>query len=173
MAADVQTRQREVTSEIEAQSRSEAELSRLIQQAEAAQRSSPRGRSADLTAGVGGCIWPTSGRVTSGFGTRWGRLHAGIDIGAPTGTPIWATKEGTVIFSGVQSGYGNVVIVSHGGGLTTLYGHQSRIAASNGQRVNQGDTIGYVGNTGRSTGPHLHFETRYGGTPRNPTSCLP
>ncbi|HSH23170.1 MAG TPA: peptidoglycan DD-metalloendopeptidase family protein [Acidimicrobiales bacterium] len=173
LAADVQTRQREVTSEIEAQSRSEAELSRLIQQAEAALRSSPRGRSADLTAGAGGCIWPTSGRVTSGFGARWGRLHAGIDIGAPTGTPIWATKEGTVIFSGVQSGYGNVVIVSHGGGLTTLYGHQSRIAASNGQRVNQGDTIGYVGNTGRSTGPHLHFETRYGSTPRNPTSCLP
>ena len=170
LAADVQTRQREVTSEIESQARSEAELTRIIQQAE---RSAGRGVGANLTPGAGGCIWPTSGRVTSGFGTRWGRLHAGIDIGAPTGTPIWATKEGTVIFSGVQSGYGNVVIVSHGGGLTTLYGHQSRIAASNGQRVGQGDTIGYVGNTGRSTGPHLHFETRYGGTPRNPRSCLP
>ena len=171
LAADVQTRQREVTSEIESQARSEAELTRIIQQAE--RSAAGRGVGADRTPGAGGCIWPTSGRVTSGFGTRWGRLHAGIDIGAPTGTPIWATKEGTVIFSGVQSGYGNVVIVSHGGGLTTLYGHQSRIAANNGQRVGQGDTIGYVGNTGRSTGPHLHFETRYGGTPRNPRSCLP
>ena len=170
LAADMQTRQREVTSEIEQQSRSEAELTRIIQQAE---RSTAGGGTADRTPGAGGCIWPTSGRVTSGFGTRWGRLHAGVDIGAPTGTPIWATKEGTVIFSGVQSGYGNVVILSHGGGLTTLYGHQSRIAASNGQRVGQGDTIGYVGNTGRSTGPHLHFETRYGGSPRNPRTCLP
>ncbi len=174
LAADVQTRQREVTSEIEEQSRSEAELSRIIQQAEAQQqRSLGRGGTANLTPGAGGCIWPTSGRVTSGFGTRWGRLHAGVDIGAPTGTPIWATKDGTVIFSGVQSGYGNVVILSHGGGLTTLYGHQSRIAASNGQRVGQGDTIGYVGSTGRSTGPHLHFETRYGSTPRDPRGCLP
>ncbi|MBW3580733.1 MAG: peptidoglycan DD-metalloendopeptidase family protein [Actinobacteria bacterium] len=174
LAADVQTRQREVTSEIEEQSRSEAELSRIIQQAEAQQqRSSGRGGTANLTPGAGGCIWPTSGRVTSGFGTRWGRLHAGVDIGAPTGTPIWATKDGTVIFSGVQSGYGNVVILSHGGGLTTLYGHQSRIAASNGQRVGQGDTIGYVGSTGRSTGPHLHFETRYGSSPRDPRGCLP
>ncbi len=173
LVADVQTRQREVTSEIDEQARSEAELNRIIQQAEAAQRSSGRSVNADLTSGAGGCIWPTSGRVTSGFGSRWGRLHAGVDIGAPTGTPIWATKDGTVIFSGVQSGYGNVVILSHGGGLTTLYGHQSRIAASNGKQVRQGETIGYVGNTGRSTGPHLHFETRYGGTPRNPTSCLP
>ncbi len=78
-----------------------------------------------------------------------------------------------MIFSGVQSGYGNVVILSHGGGLTTLYAHQSRVAASNGQRVGQGDTIGYVGSTGRSTGPHLHFETRYGSTPRDPRGCLP
>ena len=174
LAANVQTRQREVTSEIESQSRSEAELNRIIQQAEGRQRSAGRvAAAADLTPGAGGCIWPTSGRVTSGFGARWGRLHAGVDIGAPTGTPIWATKDGTVIFSGVQSGYGNVVIVSHGGGLTTLYAHQSRVAASDGQQVSQGDTIGYVGNTGRSTGPHLHFETRYGGTPRNPRSCLP
>ena len=173
LAADVQTRQREVTSEIEEQSRSEAELSRIIQQAEERQRSLTRSATANLTPGSGGCIWPTSGRVTSGFGTRWGRLHAGVDIGAPSGTPIWATKDGTVIFSGVQSGYGNVVILSHGGGLTTLYAHQSRVAASNGQRVGQGDTIGYVGSTGRSTGPHLHFETRYGSTPRDPRGCLP
>jgi murein DD-endopeptidase MepM/ murein hydrolase activator NlpD len=117
-------------------------------------------------------MWPTRGTVTSEFGNRWGRLHAGIDIAAPSGTPIFAAQSGTVIFSGVQSGYGNVVILSHGGGLTTLYGHQSRVAASNGQQVGQGDNIGFVGNTGRSTGPHLHFETRYGGSPRNPRGCL-
>ena len=90
-----------------------------------------------------------------------------------TALAAYAAQAGTVIFSGVQSGYGNVVIISHDGGLSTLYGHQSRVAASNGQAVSQGDNIGFVGNTGRSTGPHLHFETRYGGSPRNPRGCLP
>ncbi|MGI8759533.1 MAG: murein hydrolase activator EnvC family protein [Acidimicrobiales bacterium] len=190
LAADLNTRQAELTSEIEAQARSEAELTRIIQEAEAAAAAANRrrnpagnrggggsgvavGATADLTVGGGGCIWPASGRLTSGFGNRWGRLHAGVDIGAPTGTPIWAAQDGTVIFSGVQGGYGNVVIVSHAGGLTTLYAHQSRTAANNGQQVSQGETIGYVGSTGRSTGPHLHFETRYGGSPRNPMGCLP
>ena len=184
LARDLDTRQAEVTAEIEAQARSEAELTRIIEEAAARAAATAAatsrqaaavvgGAAADLTVGGGGCIWPARGRVTSGFGNRWGRLHAGVDIGAPNGTPIWAAKTGTVIFSGVQSGYGNVVILSHGGGLTTLYGHQSRIAATNGQQVGQGDTIGYVGSTGRSTGPHLHFETRYGGSPRDPRGCLP
>lgn len=182
LVADLDTRQSEVTAEIEAQEASEAELSRIIAEAEArAATRSVRGGSASsgaagpsgaLSVGGGGCMWPASGTVTSEFGNRWGRLHAGIDIAASTGTPIYAAQAGTVIFSGVQSGYGNVVILSHGGGLTTLYAHQSRVAASNGQSVGQGDNIGYVGNTGRSTGPHLHFETRYGGSPRNPRGCL-
>lgn len=182
LVADLDTRQSEVAAEIEAQEASEAELSRIIAEAEAraatrSVRGGPAssgaaGPSAALSVGGGGCMWPASGTVTSEFGNRWGRLHAGIDIAAPTGTPIYAAQGGTVIFSGVQSGYGNVVVLSHGGGLTTLYAHQSRVAASNGQSVGQGDNIGYVGNTGRSTGPHLHFETRYGGSPRNPRGCL-
>jgi murein DD-endopeptidase MepM/ murein hydrolase activator NlpD len=78
-----------------------------------------------------------------------------------------------VIFSGQQNGYGNVVIIDHGGGFTTLYGHQSRLAAREGQTLPRGGLVGYVGSTGHSTGPHLHFETRYGGSPRNPRLCLP
>ena len=117
-------------------------------------------------------MWPARGTVTSEYGSRWGRLHAGIDIAGPTGTPIWAAKAGSVVVAGTQSGYGNTVVIDHGGDMTTLYAHQSRLAVSSGQSVSQGQVIGYIGSTGRSTGPHLHFETRYGGSPRNPRGCL-
>jgi murein DD-endopeptidase MepM/ murein hydrolase activator NlpD len=100
-------------------------------------------------------------------------LHAGIDIAAPTGTPIHAAKAGRVIFAGTMNGYGNAIIVDHGGGFSTLYAHQSRLGSSKGQSVGQGQVIGYVGSTGHSTGPHLHFETRFGGSPRNPRPYLP
>ena len=120
-----------------------------------------------------GLQWPIRARLTSGFGRRWGRLHAGIDLAAPKGTPIRAAKAGTVAFAGRMSGYGNVVIIQHGGGLSTLYAHQSRIGSRQGQRVSQGQTIGYVGSTGRSTGNHLHFETRVNGRPHNPRNYLP
>jgi murein DD-endopeptidase MepM/ murein hydrolase activator NlpD len=119
-----------------------------------------------------GLVWPVRGRVTSGFGRRWGRLHAGIDIAAPKGTPIYAAKAGTVVFAGRMSGYGNVVIIDHGGGLSTLYGHQSRLGSRRGQRVDQGQVIGYVGSTGHSTGNHCHFETRINGRPQNPRKYL-
>ena len=119
-----------------------------------------------------GLIWPVRGPVTSGFGMRWGRMHQGIDIGAGTGTPIRAAKDGTVTFAGTMSGYGNVVIITHAGGLSTLYAHQSQLAVSGGP-VSQGQVIGYVGTTGHSTGPHLHFETRIGGTPEDPMRYLP
>lgn len=164
VAASVQARKQEVLSEIEAQAAAEASLSRIINQRT---RFGP-----DSFVSSRGCLWPTRGRTTSEFGYRWGRLHAGVDIGARTGTAIWSAKAGNVIFTGRQSGYGNVVIVDHGGGLTTLYAHQSRIKAYEGQRVRQGQTIGSVGSTGRSTGPHLHFETRYNGRARNPRTCL-
>jgi len=120
-----------------------------------------------------GLVWPVRGTLTSSFGPRWGRQHAGIDVGARTGTPIKAAKAGEVIFAGVYSGYGKCVIIDHGGGLTTLYAHQSRLATSEGARVGQGELIGYVGSTGQSTGPHLHFETRVNGTPQNPRRFLP
>ena len=120
-----------------------------------------------------GLIWPCHGPLTSPFGMRWGRMHQGQDIACGYGTAIHAAKAGTVVFAGVMSGYGNVVIIDHGGGFSTLYAHQSRMAVSQGQHVGQGDIIGYVGSTGHSTGPHLHFETRFGGTPRNPIPYLP
>ncbi|MEA3019022.1 MAG: hypothetical protein QOI47_546, partial [Actinomycetota bacterium] len=86
--------------------------------------------------------------------------------------PIGASAPGTVIFAGQQSGYGNVVIIDHGGGFSTVYAHQSRLAATDGQHLDRGGRVGYVGNTGHSTGPHLHFETRYSGSPRDPRLCL-
>ena len=120
-----------------------------------------------------GLIWPLRGPVTSPFGSRWGRMHTGIDISGGTGTPIRAAMAGTVIFAGSMGGYGNTVIVNHGGGLSTLYAHQSRLGTGNGASVGQGQVIGYVGSTGHSTGPHLHFETRVGGSPQNPMRYLP
>lgn len=116
--------------------------------------------------------WPVSGVVTSPFGTRWGRMHQGIDIGAGTGTPIHAAGSGTVFFCGVMDGYGNVALVDHGNGMVTLYAHQSQLACSVGQRVGTGQVIGYVGSTGHSTGPHLHFETRVRGVAVDPMQYL-
>jgi murein DD-endopeptidase MepM/ murein hydrolase activator NlpD len=169
LVAAVTAHQKEVLSEIDAQAKSESELTRIIN----ARAAAPAGGAGTTARNAGGCIWPARGRVSSEYGRRWGRLHAGIDIAAPTGTAIWAAKAGSVIFSGQQSGYGNVIIIDHGGGFTTLYGHQSRRIAQVGQHVSQGQLIGKVGSTGHSTGSHLHFETRYSGTPRNPRGCLP
>jgi murein DD-endopeptidase MepM/ murein hydrolase activator NlpD len=120
-----------------------------------------------------GFIWPLNGPVTSGFGYRWGRLHAGIDIGGYIGQPIVAAKAGVVIEAGSMGGYGNATIIDHGGGIATLYGHQTSISVSVGERVSQGEVIGTVGSTGYSTGPHLHFEVRVNGSPQNPMSYLP
>lgn len=113
------------------------------------------------------------GVVTSEYGPRWGSFHAGIDVGAPEGTPIAAAKGGVVISAGSLGGYGNLVVIDHGGGFSTAYAHQSRIAAREGERVGQGDIIGYVGSTGVSTGNHLHFEVRVGGSAQNPRNYLP
>jgi murein DD-endopeptidase MepM/ murein hydrolase activator NlpD len=123
-------------------------------------------------ASASGLIWPVSGPVTSPFGWRWGRMHEGIDIGVPTGTPIGAAAAGTVIYAGWMSGYGNLVVIDHGGGLATAYGHQSSIASSVGQQVAQGQAIGYVGCTGHCFGPHLHFEVRINGQPVDPLGYL-
>jgi murein DD-endopeptidase MepM/ murein hydrolase activator NlpD len=119
-----------------------------------------------------GFIWPVNGPITSPFGWRWGRMHEGIDIGAGYGTPIHAAAAGTVVWCGWMSGYGNLVAIDHGGGISTAYGHQSSIAVGCGQSVGQGDVIGYVGCTGHCFGPHLHFEVRVNGTPVDPLRYL-
>jgi murein DD-endopeptidase MepM/ murein hydrolase activator NlpD len=119
-----------------------------------------------------GFIWPVNAPITSPFGWRWGRLHEGLDLGAAYGAPIAAAAAGVVIYAGWESGYGNLTVIDHGGGLATAYGHQSRIAVSVGQSVSQGEIIGYVGSTGHSTGPHLHFEVRVDGQAVDPLGYL-
>jgi murein DD-endopeptidase MepM/ murein hydrolase activator NlpD len=128
---------------------------------------------ATATASSAGLIWPVEGPITSPFGWRWGRLHQGIDIGVPAGTPIHAAAAGTVIYCGWEEGYGNFVVLDNGGNLATAYAHQSAIAVTCGQVVQQGDVIGYVGCTGHCTGPHLHFEVRIDGNPVDPLGYLP
>jgi murein DD-endopeptidase MepM/ murein hydrolase activator NlpD len=129
--------------------------------------------------GTGSMIWPVNGTVTSGFGYRihpiLGKrlLHTGIDIAAGSGTAIWAADSGKVIYATWSGGYGNTVAIDHGGGISTLYAHQSSMAVSYGQTVSKGEVIGYVGSTGYSTGPHLHFEVRVNGTPVDPMGYLP
>jgi murein DD-endopeptidase MepM/ murein hydrolase activator NlpD len=129
--------------------------------------------------GDGTFIRPVPGPITSGFGYRTDPVtgatayHAGLDIGAPCGTPIKAAGTGNVISAGFNSGgYGNMTLINHGNGLSTLYGHQSSIIVSSGQSVTQGQVIGYVGSTGKSTGCHLHFEVRVGGNPVDPNAYL-
>lgn len=128
--------------------------------------------------GTGQLIWPVSGRLSSGFGYRIHpifhvrKMHTGIDIGAGSGTPIKAADSGTVVQAGWRGGYGKTVVVAHGGGLTTLYAHQSAILVGVGDTVDQGDVIGRVGSTGYSTGPHLHFEVRVDGRPVDPMRYL-
>ncbi len=122
--------------------------------------------------------WPVRGWVTSRYGWRTSphsgvrRLHTGIDIAAPRGTPIVAAADGHIVFAGYHSAYGNLVVVDHGYGITTKHAHTSRILAKVGDRVLRGDVIARVGNTGRSTGPHLHFELLQDGVPVNPLPFL-
>src|SRR5581483_1756692 len=103
-------------------------------------------------------IWPVKGPITSPFGMRWGVLHPGIDIGVPTGTPVHAAAAGQVVWCGWMSGYGNFVVIDHGGGYATAYGHNSKILVSCGEDVRQGQVISLSGCTGFCTGPHVHFE---------------
>ncbi|MGH2983432.1 MAG: murein hydrolase activator EnvC family protein [Solirubrobacterales bacterium] len=124
-----------------------------------------------IRAGSGELIWPVNGPITSGFGMRWGRMHEGIDISAPTGTPIRAAKSGSIAFASYSGGYGNYTCITHGGGLATCYAHQSSFAQTSGS-ISQGSILGYVGSTGHSTGPHLHFEVRINGEAVDPLGYL-
>jgi murein DD-endopeptidase MepM/ murein hydrolase activator NlpD len=121
--------------------------------------------------GEGGFIWPVNGPIVSGFGMRWGRMHEGIDIAVPSGTPILAAKSGNIVLAGPTGGYGNYTCIDHGGGISTCYAHQSSFARTSGF-VSQGTVIGYVGCTGHCFGDHLHFEVRINGTAVDPLGYL-
>jgi len=123
-------------------------------------------------------VWPVRGWVTSHFGVRTSpfsgiqKFHEGMDIAAQTGTPVMAPADGVVVKAGFGTGYGNLVEISHGYGMKTIYGHNSRLNVKAGQRVKRGDVISYVGDTGSSTGPHLHYEVKVNGLPINPGKYL-
>jgi murein DD-endopeptidase MepM/ murein hydrolase activator NlpD len=133
--------------------------------------SAPVYSTSDSTPSASGFIWPVNGPVVSPFGWRWGRMHEGIDIAVGYGTPIVAAASGNVIYAGWMGGYGNLIIIDHGGGVATAYGHQSSFAVGGGP-VSQGQVIGYVGCTGHCFGPHVHFEVRINGSPVDPLGYL-
>ena len=165
----VEVHEDELRHEIEGlQAASRALASRI----QSLQASPPGGVSVVSTVSSSGFVWPVSGSVTSNFGWRWGRMHEGVDISAPTGAPIVAAAAGRVIYASWMSGYGNLVVVDHGGGLATAYAHLSAYGTSTGASVAQGQTIGYVGCTGHCFGSHLHFEVRVNGSPVDPLGYL-
>ena len=141
-------------------------------------RGGVRRASVKITGGSRSFRWPTMGRISSNFGWRkspFGKrrvFHSGLDIAAPRGTAIKAPANGTVVHSGWMGGYGRTIVLSHSKGLTTLYGHCSKLLVRKGAKISRGQTIALVGSTGRSTGNHLHFEVRVGGKPRNPLQYL-
>lgn len=156
-----------------------AEAARQAAQQQSASDDEGGGGSDDnYVQGTGAMGWPCSGPITSPFGYRTHPIfgttifHAGIDIGVDYGTPIHAADSGVVVYSGWISGYGNAVIIDHGGGISTLYGHNQSLAVSEGQSVSKGSVIAYAGSTGNSTGPHCHFEVDVNGSPVNPMGYL-
>jgi murein DD-endopeptidase MepM/ murein hydrolase activator NlpD len=118
-------------------------------------------------------VAPTSGRVTSCYGPRWGTMHSGVDVAAPIGTPVYTPSDGVVLDAGPASGFGLAVYVQHGDGTITLYGHINQFFVSPGQTVKAGQRIAEVGNRGQSTGPHLHFEVHTGGLYANRVNPTP
>jgi len=149
----------------------DAQIQQQLQAAQASTTSTDPLPAGPVQGGSGDMIWPVSGPVVSPFGMRWGRLHAGIDIAVPAGTPIRAPKAGNVVLAAPTSGYGNYTCIDHGGGLSTCHAHQSSFAITSGS-VSQGDVIGYVGCTGHCYGDHLHFEVRINGSPVDPMGYL-
>lgn len=143
------------------------------------QRMEEEGRMMPQAGGTGQLSWPVNGEITSPFGWRvhpiWGTqiFHAGLDIGADYGDPVHAADGGTVVYAGWMGGYGNAVMIDHGGGMVTLYGHNSSITVGEGEQVSKGQTIALAGSTGNSTGPHCHFEVRIHGEVVSPLQYLP
>ncbi len=165
-----EARQKQLAEQRRLQAQSRARLQQQTQ-------SQPRLRPANAVVAAAGYRWPISNfTITTYFGRRgvFQRFHTGIDLAAPIGTPIYAARAGQIDTAGwSRYGYGLHVIINHGGAQETLYAHMSRIVVRPGQWVDRGDLIGYVGSTGWSTGPHLHFEVRVGGAARNPLAYLP
>jgi murein DD-endopeptidase MepM/ murein hydrolase activator NlpD len=153
--------------EVEALERESAALAEKI-------RSSQGAGIASTGSGVSasGFLWPVHGAVVSGYGWRWGRMHEGVDISVASGTSVVAAASGTVIYAGWLGGYGNLVVVDHGNGLSTAYAHNSGFAVGVGASVGQGQTIAYSGSTGNSSGPHVHFEVRVNGAAVDPLGYL-
>ncbi len=180
LKAEMETRVRRWQAELAEAQAEEAKLTEFIRREEAKAAAPPPAPAPSAgNPSSHGFQWPLSAPITSGYGYRvhpihgTRRLHKGIDLAAGSGSAIAASKGGTVISAGWLGGYGNAVVISHGNGLTTLYAHQSKIAVTVGQGVGRGEVIGYVGSTGQSTGPHLHFEIRSNGAPVNPRPYLP
>jgi murein DD-endopeptidase MepM/ murein hydrolase activator NlpD len=171
--ADVREDARHYASEAAALQAQSANVAAQIRSAQATVSSSPSysQASTDSSPSASGFIWPVGGPVVSPFGWRWGRMHEGVDIAAGYGSPIAAAASGTVIYAGWMGGYGNLIIIDHGGGIATAYAHQSSFAVGGGP-VSQGQTIGYVGCTGHCFGPHLHFEVRVNGSAVDPLGYL-
>jgi murein DD-endopeptidase MepM/ murein hydrolase activator NlpD len=165
--ADTRETREEYLHEVEALAAQSAQLAARIQAAQQSAGSTGTGQPS-----AAGFIWPCDGVVVSGFGLRWGRMHEGVDIGCAYGTPNRAAASGTVIYSGWHGGYGNLVVVDHGNGLSTAYAHASSLLVGIGQSVSQGDTVSLVGSTGNSSGPHLHFEVRVNGQAVDPLFYL-
>jgi murein DD-endopeptidase MepM/ murein hydrolase activator NlpD len=165
--ADTRETREEYLHEVEALAAQSAELAARIRAAQADSGSSGTGQPS-----AAGLIWPCDGVVVSGFGMRWGRMHEGIDISCAYGTSNRAAAAGTVIHSGWLGGYGNLVVVDHGNGLSTAYAHASTLLVGVGQTVAQGETVSLVGSTGNSSGPHLHFEVRVNGQAVDPLLYL-
>jgi murein DD-endopeptidase MepM/ murein hydrolase activator NlpD len=172
--AKARAQQRDQLGEVRDQEKElEGDLSELSEQVakELAESGGPTLPAGPIRGGSGSMIWPVNGPVTSGFGMRWGRQHEGIDIAVPSGTPIRAAKAGSIVLASAYGGYGNYTCISHGGGLSTCYAHQSRFARTSGSIV-QGDILGYVGCTGHCFGDHLHFEVRVNGQAVDPLGYL-
>jgi murein DD-endopeptidase MepM/ murein hydrolase activator NlpD len=165
--ADTRETREEYLQEVEALAAQSAELAARIRAAQTQSGSAGTGQPS-----AAGLVWPCDGVVVSGFGMRWGRMHEGIDIGCAYGTPNRAAAAGTVIYSGWLGGYGNLVVVDHGNGLSTAYAHASTLLVGVGQTVAQGETVSLVGSTGNSSGPHLHFEVRVNGSAVDPLFYL-
>ena len=162
--ASVEEQRLEFLHEVDALAQVSAQLSSRIQTSQSS--------ATPVRPSGGGLMWPVSGPVTSPFGWRWGRMHEGIDIAVPTGTPVHAAASGRIIIAGWMGGYGNLVVIDHGGGLSTAYGHNSSFAAGVGGSVSQGQVVAYAGSTGHSTGSHVHFEVRVNGSPVDPLGYL-